>query len=57
MKAEQERLKKEEQERKEYEEYLKLKAEFTIEESGDVAILSETEVYFFNFFFIVFVKI
>ncbi|XP_065666568.1 DDRGK domain-containing protein 1 isoform X3 [Hydra vulgaris] len=41
--AEKERLKKEEQERKENEEYLKLKTEFTVEESGDVGILSEEE--------------
>ncbi|XP_065683817.1 DDRGK domain-containing protein 1 isoform X1 [Hydra vulgaris] len=41
--AEKERLKKEEQERKDYEEYLKLKTEFTVEESGNVGILSEEE--------------
>jgi len=38
-----ERERKEEQERKEHEEYLKMKAEFTIEESGEVGVLSEEE--------------
>jgi len=36
-------LRKEEEERKEYEEYLQLKASFVIEESGEVGILTEEE--------------
>lgn len=41
--AEQELLQKEEKERQEHEEYLKLKEAFTIEESGEVGVLSEEE--------------
>jgi len=38
-----EQLRKEEQERKEHEEYLKLKEAFTIEEVGEIGILTEEE--------------
>ncbi|XP_057293012.1 DDRGK domain-containing protein 1-like isoform X2 [Hydractinia symbiolongicarpus] len=41
--AEEARLRKEEQERKEHEEYLKMIESFTVEESGEVGVLTEEE--------------
>ena len=38
------RLAKEQKEKEEYEEYLKLKESFIVEESGEVGVLSEEEV-------------